>query len=206
MAFNINADIVDIRSDIPKSTDNFLVDSNVWYWLGYTKASINALAHQITHYPHYLNQAVVTGSGLYKSALSFAELAHIIERSEHEIFNASQGMTISKKDFRHNYPTERANVLLEIEHAWVLADALTGGRTIDVHLNNALVNLSLQHIKVAGLDGYDSFMVESLLQAGITQVITDDGDFGRVGGITVFTANNNLIREARKQKKLILSR
>lgn len=71
-----------------------------------------------------------------------------------------------------------------------------------MHLNDALVNLSLQHIKVTGLDGYD----ESLLQAGITQVITDDGDFGRVGGITVFTANNNLIHEARKQKKLILSR
>ncbi len=206
MAFSVNAHVVDLRQDQPKNTDNFLVDSNVWYWLGYTKASINALPYQITHYPQYLNQTLLAGSKLYKSALSFAELAHIIERSEHEIFNLSQGTTISKKDFRHNYLPERANVMLEIEHAWMLADALTAGKTVEAHLTELLIGKSLQRLKGEGLDGYDTFMVESLIEAGITQVITDDADFGRVGGMTIFTANTTLIRHARQQNKLISTR
>jgi len=47
-------------------------------------------------------------------------------------------------------------------------------------------------------------MIEALITTqGITQVITDDGDFGQIVGITVFTANNTLIKAARDQNKLL---
>lgn len=43
MAVNyvIAADIIDVRVDTPKPEDVFLVDSNVWYWMTYTKASLS---------------------------------------------------------------------------------------------------------------------------------------------------------------------
>ena len=37
--YNIQANVVDIRKDLPKSNDVFLVDTNVWYWITYTRAS-----------------------------------------------------------------------------------------------------------------------------------------------------------------------
>jgi len=46
-------------------------------------------------------------------------------------------------------------------------------------------------------------MIEAMFASGITQVITDDRDFGQVSGITVFTANTTLITEATAQNRLI---
>jgi hypothetical protein len=37
---------------------------------------------------------------------------------------------------------------------------------------------------------------------GVLQLITDDGDFATVPGIQVFTANRNVINAARSQGKL----
>ncbi len=47
-------------------------------------------------------------------------------------------------------------------------------------------------------------MLEAMQREGLTQVITDDSDFATVAGITVFTANNNVIQQAQQQGKLIL--
>lgn len=33
------ADVIDIRADHPKSTDSFLVDTNVWLFLAYNRAT-----------------------------------------------------------------------------------------------------------------------------------------------------------------------
>jgi hypothetical protein len=46
-------------------------------------------------------------------------------------------------------------------------------------------------------------MLEAMKKEGITQIITDDGDFVTVPGITVFTANDNVIRAAKNKNKLI---
>ena len=39
MAANIviRADVVDISKDTPRNNENFLVDTNVWYWMTYSK-------------------------------------------------------------------------------------------------------------------------------------------------------------------------
>jgi hypothetical protein len=51
---------------------------------------------------------------------------------------------------------------------------------------------------------YDLFILETLKKEGITNIITDDGDFATVSGITVFTANRNLINTAQLQGKLVV--
>jgi hypothetical protein len=41
-------------------------------------------------------------------------------------------------------------------------------------------------------------------KAGVTQIITDDGDYVTVPGIKVFTANSGAIAAAKSQGKLLI--
>lgn len=63
-------------------------------------------------------------------------------------------------------------------------------------------NLLLIYTSV-NVDGYDLFMAEMALKNGITQIITDDGDYATVSGLTVFTANQKVIQAASLVNKLI---
>jgi hypothetical protein len=40
--YSIQANVIDITTDVPKASDKFLVDTNVWYWLTYPAASSSA--------------------------------------------------------------------------------------------------------------------------------------------------------------------
>lgn len=203
MAFNVAADIIDITTDTPIKTDSLFVDSNVWYWVGYTNASVTAQTYQSTDYPQYLNQCLLNGASLLKCALSFPEIAHIIERTEREIFEKTQQTTITSKNFRHHYQPQRQQVVAEIQNVWTLIDAMTNRQTIPVHADDQTVSVALTNLATLALDGYDLFMVDAILQSGITQVVTDDSDFGQVSGIQVFTANQRLIQAAKTQGKLV---
>jgi len=207
MSIKVNADIIDLRIDHPQSTDVFFVDTNIWFWVGYTNASTSQVAkyNQTVDYPSYLNQALSVGSQLYKCTLSFAELAHSIERSEFEIFQKTPSGTnlTNKKSFRHDYPQQRQNVIAEINNTWALADAMTNGQTIEIIVDKVAISVAQNRLVTEALDGYDILMVDAVLAAKITQVITDDSDFGQVSGLTIFTANQLLLREAKAQGKLI---
>jgi len=204
MAIKVSATIVDIRTDTPRSTDVFFVDSNVWFWVGYTNASLSSRNNQSSVYPPYLNKSLAVNARLHKCTLSFSELAHSIERSEYDIFvKSSPGRTnLKKKDYRHD-PTQRTIVVTEITNTWLLADAMTQGTSIEVNVSNTAIQNALINIQTQALDGYDLFMLEAVLAAGITSFITDDIDFGLVPGIQVFTANQILIKAARAQNQLV---
>ncbi len=81
--YTVLAEVVDITADIPKNEDIFLVDTNVWYWMTYSRASQSARppAHyQISKYPNYTNSALSVGARIFQSGLSLAELTHLIEK------------------------------------------------------------------------------------------------------------------------------
>jgi hypothetical protein len=80
--YTVQALVVDLNHDEPKTGDMFLVDTNAWYWTHYAHASDNAQRYQIASYPMYLRKAIRARAQLYRCALSFAELAHIIPTSE----------------------------------------------------------------------------------------------------------------------------
>ncbi|SPD75144.1 conserved hypothetical protein [uncultured Desulfobacterium sp.] len=198
--YTIQAQVVDITTDTPKTEDVFLVDTNVWYWMTYPNA-ISFIPSQLSEYPGYLNKALGIHSRIHHSGLSLAELAHLIERTEREIYEKTVGQ-IKPKEYRHNLAAERSRVFSEIQAAWgqvtALADPLTV--TIDGHTTAAALN----RFKTEKVDGYDLFILESMKNHGVVQVITDDGDFATVPGIQVFTANRNVINAARSQGKLII--
>ncbi len=204
--YTIQAQIVDIRKDSPRSDDIFLVDTNVWYWHTYTNANVSASPYQIDNYPEYLIQAISANSVLSYTGLTLSELSHLIEQTERNLFIQSRNLDRSifkPKEYRHNYPDERKKVVREIMTAWSQVRSIAA--PLDFTINEAVTNSALLRLQSQALDGYDLlFMLEAMKKEGITQIITDDGDFSTVEGISVFTANSNIIRAAKTQDRLII--
>jgi hypothetical protein len=42
----IKANVVNILEDLPKANDTFLVDTNIWFWMTYSKATIQTRLRQ----------------------------------------------------------------------------------------------------------------------------------------------------------------
>ena len=199
----IAAEVVDVKQDSPNSNDTFLVDSNVWYWLTYTKASLveaYGAKRRSVDYSSFLNKAITERAQLCRCALSLAELAHIIERSERKIF-AKTHSEIETKQFRHNYPHERSIVVSEVKAAWGQVKSMAS--PLNLLLNDGVTDAALNRFTKDALDGYDLFFLEAMTENKVPQLITDDGGFATVSGIRVFTANQNVIAAAQSQGKLL---
>ena len=201
--YTVQAEVVDISADTPKAEDAFLVDTNVWYWLTYSRASQSARPpayYQTSNYPNYTNAALGAGARIFQSGLSLAELTHLIEKAEREIYEATNGQ-IGTKEYRHNLPAERAQVFAEVQAACGLVTTLAEPLTVTI--DSPTATSALNRLQTEKVDGYDLFILESMRSHGVVQVITDDGDFATVPGIQVFTANRNVIQAARAQGRLI---
>ncbi|MBW4666702.1 MAG: hypothetical protein KME60_04475 [Cyanomargarita calcarea GSE-NOS-MK-12-04C] len=196
--YTVKAEVVDIRSDSPKKDDIFLVDTNVWYWYTYTNASISSRPYQITEYPSYVAQTISVDSLLLYCGLSLAELAHNIEQTQRQIFDPD----IKPKEYRHNFPAERAKVVAEVETAWKQVTSIAA--CTEILINEAKTNIALTRFQTQCLDGYDLLILEAMDKAGVKQIITDDGDYVTVPGIRVLTANFGAISAARSQGKLLV--
>ncbi|WP_416672450.1 hypothetical protein [Egbenema bharatensis] len=204
----IQAEVIDICNDVPRQDDIFLVDTNVWLWQTYNSSipSDPRVRAKISTYTSYLKKARVAGATLAYSGLILAELAHVIEKTEREIYNKRTGNSLNAKEYRHNNLAERANVVAEVESAWKQVEGLAV--TVDLTVNEKITNASLARFKTQALDGYDLLILEAIGLAGAGQikVITDDMDYAVVPGIQVFTNNGLVIQQATAQGKLIITR
>lgn len=202
--YTIFAEVFDIRVDQPHAHDTFFVDTNVLYWPVYSRSGMGdppPRRYQTQYYPTYIRRVRVAKGRLLRSGLSFAELAHQIEVNEREIWlRTHAGTTYTAKEFRHNLPGERANIVAEIEAAWNTVKRLA--EPMDLLINETASDAALTRLKTQPLDGYDLLIIEGLVKANITQVITDDGDFSTVPDLKLFTANQNVINTAQAQGKL----
>jgi predicted nucleic acid-binding protein len=198
--YNVQADVIDITADSPQKGDIFLVDTNVWYWLTYPPASLSLTAYQ-SIYSNYITTTFTADATLCCSGLSLAELAHIIEREEKKLSSYSSSR-INNKEYRHNYPSERARVVSLVKAAWNQVKNIYALQ-ISLKLDEETVDTALTQFSTQCLDGYDLFILESMKQESVNKIITDDGDYVTVPGIQVFTANPGAIAEARNQGKLI---
>ena len=204
MAINLNiqADVIDIRKDTPKKSDIFFVDTNVWFWETYaqTYEYRGFSNYQIRNYPNYLRQAGLHGATLTYSGLTLAELAHLIEKKEYEKYIKSNG-DLPIKEYRHNYPLERAIVVNAVQFVW--RRVKNRAKLIDLAVNDATTDAAIKRFSTQAVDGYDLLLLETISKAGQFQVITDDIDYSVVPDIQVFTSNNRLIQEAATQNKLV---
>lgn len=198
----IQADIIDIKTDTPQQSDIFFVDTNIWFWQTYTNAAFTAKRYQITDYPNYINKTRQNGATLTYSGLTLAELAHIIEKTEYDIYVQSNGYLHFKK-YRHDYPTERANVVAEVQFTWRRVKKIA--IPINLTVDDATTDAAINRFTTQAVDGYDLLMLEAISKAGAgtVKIITDDMDYSVVPGIQVFTSNKYVIQDAAIQNKLV---
>jgi hypothetical protein len=206
----VKADIIDISHDIPVQEDIFLVDTNIWLWQTYTNLiasssndrDVRRIQHKINTYTPYITSARKNGATLAYSGLTLAELSHVIESKEHEIYKKQSGNNIKIKEFRHNYPVNRADVVIEIDSAWKQVQSLAV--PIDILINDETTNSALQRFQTQALDGYDLFLVEAISRAGVGQVkiLTDDMDYATIPDAQIFTSNPHVLEQARQQGML----
>lgn len=197
--YTVRADVIDIKTDSPQKGDIFLVDTNVWYWETYPPATGFLIPYQ-SIYSNYITDTFTVGATLCCSGLSLAELAHLIEKEEKKL---SSHRSIKNKEYRHNYPSERARIVSLVQTAWNQVKNIYAVQ-INVTLDENTVDNALTQFSTQCLDGYDLFILESMKQESINKIITDDGDYVTVPGLQVFTANPGAIAAARNQGKLII--
>ncbi len=201
--YKINASVVDLRCDSPRSDDVFMVDTNVWYWLthGLAASAQKTSVRRVREYSPYIRNASSVKSKLLRFNLSLSELSHLIEKTEREFFVRSN-RKVNTKEYRHNYPFERKRVVSEIQTAWSQIETMS--KAVDINIDETVTKNAMNRLATELLDGYDLFVIEAIFRNNITsKVITDDGDFATVGGIEVFTANDNVINAAQSQGRLI---
>jgi hypothetical protein len=204
--YAIKAAVIDLRNDTPRQYDLFLVDSNVWYWTTYTRVNLADTPprqYQINDYPLYISKALSVKSKLLRCGLSLAELSHLIEKTELEIFARTTGFDKKKKkEYRHNNTSQRANVVTEVQTAWDQIKSMS--QSLELQIDDTITDAALSRFSTQPLDGYDLFILEAISKAGVVKVITDDGDYVTVPGIQVFTANRSVIATAQNQGKLVI--
>ena len=201
---SIRAGVVDIRTDRPTPADKLWVDSNVWFWVAYSR---HRSTPQTGPYLAYIKALRLARASLVAGGINYAELAKCIEIHEMDVYavrNNQPQRSLNVKAFR-SILTERANVIGEVAAAWsivrqfatVCASALT----------DACVGTALKGLESGDrLDGHDAIQVAEARRNSVTDILTDDRDYGTVEGIRVFTANAALVGEARSAGTLISRR
>ena len=163
---------------------------------------------QLTAYTGYLQRCQRVGAQLHWCGLALSELAHQIESTERDVWNATERAAgraeCNPKEFRHNFSNERANVVQEIENAWRAVEALGTVLPAPLVVDHAATTNALAEYRTLALDGYDLFFLQAARASGVTQIISDDGDFCGVPEITLFTSNRSVLDAARAQGNLLV--
>ncbi len=201
--YDVQAYIVDINSYTPKPTDSFFVDTNVWFWFLYNNTMYmdpKPQHYQLNKYPSFINKSLEKKAHIAYCGLSLAELAALIEQSEKTIYNQYKP-SVTPKEYRHNWRNERNKVVQKIMETYKQIENIAS--FTEIMIDGKTEKSILQLLQTAKIDGYDALFLEMMKSIGISQIITDDGDFSTAKGICVFTANRNVIAAAHQQKKLI---
>lgn len=187
--------IKSIDVEEPVRTDRYFVDSNVWFWFTYCASreiEINDAPrrYQLEKYPEFLQKVLDSGAKIYHCPLVYAELANIIERTEYEIYKATNsGVVKTRKEFRSDSGRRKA-VVDEIKMAWDTINSISN--SLSFSLNNAIVEGVHSLFENSALDAYDAFYCYLMEKSDIKKIITDDADFNSVEGQELYTANRRI--------------
>lgn len=205
MAEGPKAKTFDIRRYDPKPEDVFIVDTNAWYWITYTRATLPCLPAPLTkqceQYAHFLKKALNAGTTIARCDLTLAELAHRIEMAEKRIYehHSLADKNITLKRYRA-IPEERARVIAEVDSAW--SQVLTMSEHCVLTLTKDVTNAALAGFKAHLIGGYDLFLLQAMKQGRFPGILTDDGDFFGIPDISIFTCNESSLRKAKTAGQL----
>lgn len=194
----IRAKVVDIASYKPSDADKFLVDTNIWIELGYSRLTAHPESVPMLE-TTFMASAKKVKSQLFHTPLSLAEIAHVIEQAERELFNKRNHSQLSLKEFRHGEATKRKKVDELVASCWRLVRRLSQSlcSQLDDNATDAVLTSFLEN----ALDGYDLFMLQAMRANNVPQIISNDADFAGVPGIALFTGRYNILKKARQTKQ-----
>lgn len=201
----VSATVCDIRGIEPKAEDEYLIDTNAWYWTTYSRATVlssdKPQKYQREQYSRFIKKALERGSILHRCDLSLAELSHVIEDCERRIFSEYIAKReVSTKEHRHCEEEERKQVVSEIESAWTQVTQMS--RCIELPVQEPATAQALGDLKICRVDGYDVFFLQAMKKAKLVKILTDDCDYATAGWLEVYTGNPSLIRLAEAQGRL----
>ena len=178
------SNIKDITSFAPKGTDEFLFDTNIWFFLhgpigNYSKP-------KQTTYSAFYQQIIIRKLPIWITTLVLSEFCNRWLRIEFEVWKQPQAN--SKLDFKRDFVgTESYKETVKDIIAAVNTILKSTSRNTDdfnaVDLNNILTNFS-------AIDFNDSYLIELSRKKG-WKIVTDDKDFSRAAthGVEIVTAN-----------------
>lgn len=170
---------VDISSI--KSSEQFFVDTNVLCAIHFRHSQW--LPDKLAAYSAFILALHKNHNTLYVSAFSLQELYHLIERAEYRVYNASQAVRLTKKQFR-GLPVERANLAREIRdiHTEIASQYKIANDEVRKDDMDEFVRSYCTH-------SYDpiDFIVVNHYHDLCNNFITDDSDFQNDSRLTVYT-------------------
>lgn len=189
MASNI-IDINNIDIATIDKSELFALDTNVLYWIHYSKASdpsLRVLPYQVSKYPDFVSELLDNGNCLITTVLNISELIHVVENSEHKIYKAMNHSNIKKKDFR-KLLSERSKYKKELETIMLQLKETYEDQIKIVDIREEYINNYINNIENNSCDIFDYLIIDKLKKEGINNFITDDKDFITIDGINLFTA------------------
>lgn len=188
------AQIYEIEKQDIKDIDSsrvFALDTNILYWIHYSKASdpsLKAHPYQVVKYPNFVEKLIENGNELVTTSVNLTELVNVIENSEYKIYKAVNKAQLNKKDFR-KIASERTKYKNEIEKVLMEINSSYSDKIKCIELDeNRLAQFS-DNIDKNSCDVFDYIVIEYLRTLGINDFITDDRDFHSVENINVYFAD-----------------
>ncbi|WP_300304670.1 hypothetical protein [Anaerosolibacter sp.] len=199
--FVTKANVYDIRKlDVSTIKDDvFAIDTNVLYWMHYSRCNETFDGYQLEAYPDFLEDLLNNENRLVTTIYNITELLYIIERNEYDIYCIQNGK-IKRKEFR-NILSERIKVKNELNTVLSQINSIYKIKNFNIEvlgLNDFVDNLDSHKC-----DDFDYLILKYLSQNDISKIITDDSDYITMENICVYTANNKAIHEAANTGKLV---
>jgi hypothetical protein len=212
----VRASVVDIRREcaVPR---RLVCDTNVLYWIFYPSfrslASAGGIVpgvYQTTEYARFFTVAHRSQTALCTSAANLGELAKLIEHADLESHcrtdcNCPADIAVRPGEYfaanqckkaRYHYagrlPTIRRGVEHVIASVRKAVSILPGLASTDDEHQSALSEWLLSYS-----DYVDALMIAQARRLNMVDILSDDGDFATVSGITLYTANRNVVNAAR---------
>lgn len=189
--------IINIRNFSPiDNSRQFFLDTNVLYWISNPRfLQLHQLSHTARVYYDFIDKLIDAGNPLVTSVYNLTELLNVIEKSEWDIYcKLHPEIPISRKDYR-NMPTEHEEVGKVMKTA--LNNVNNICKVIEFNFSASIIDDFVENFTTHRCDIFDYAILKNCVKSKYLNIISDDGDFSSIEKINLYTANENVLNNAR---------
>lgn len=173
------------------------IDTNILLWTFYGNSTL-VESYQKNIYPNFLSKLIENKRcTIYTTTYNIIELYNVIEKIEYELYLKNNGLIesqLTRKQYR-NIKVEREKIQNELKLIYNQIDSCINIESYIID-KNFLAEYQ-QKYNSHTLDGFDFSLIKYCIDNKISNILTDDKDFGNykeiLNSISIFTANRNMI-------------